>query len=175
MNKTNKITFCAVMAALASVTMLISHTMYLTYAVPAMAGLFVMIAVIEITPKWAFATYVASAFPIFLLAENESKMLYIMFFGYYPIIKSFVEKLRKPVLEWILKFLVFNIAVIVTYLLLTVVFDMSLDDFGEFGKYGAWIFLALGNVVFVFYDIAVSRMSMFYFDIIRPKFKFFRK
>lgn len=163
------------MAALASVTMLISHTMYLTYAVPAMAGLFVMIAVIEITPKWAFATYVASAFPIFLLAENESKMLYIMFFGYYPIIKSFVEKLRKPVLEWILKFLVFNIAVIVTYLLLTVVFDMSLDDFGEFGKYGAWIFLALGNVVFVFYDIAVSRMSMFYFDIIRPKFKFFRK
>ena len=162
------------MASLASVTMLISHTMYLTYAVPAMAGLFVMISLIEISPKWAFATYLASAFPIFLIAENESKLLYIMFFGYYPILKALAERVRKPVIEWLIKLIVFNAAVIVTYTLIAGLFGISLEDLGQLGKYGEWIFLAVGNVVFVLYDIAVSRMSMFYFSIIRPKIKFLR-
>jgi len=173
MNKTKKITFSAIMAAMSVAVMMVSWFPYLTYAIPAMAGLFVMVTVIEINFKWAIGTYIASAFPVLLWAEKESMLLYIMFFGYYPIIKALTEKLRKPVVEWILKFIVFNIAIIAAYMLMTSVFGMSLDDMGEFGKYSAWILLAAGNVVFVLYDIAVSRMSMFYFAVIKPKFKKF--
>ena len=171
MKKTKKITFGAIMAALAAAVMLLSYFPYLTYAIPAMAGLFRMVALIEINRKWALAAYISSAIPVLLLAESESKLLYVMFFGYYPIIKAVAEALRKPLVEWLIKIAVFNVAVLASYLLFSKMFGISMDDFGVLGKYGAWIFLASGNVVFVLYDIAVSRMAMFYLVVIKPKLK----
>lgn len=171
MKKTKKITFCAMMSALACVFMLTSYFPYLTYAIPAISGLFIMVNVIEFGYKWGFISYFASAFPVFLLAETESKLMYVCFFGFYPIIKAITEKMNKPIFEWIIKFAVFNGGVLAVYLLLSGVFGISLEDFGVLGKYGAYILLALGNAVFVLYDIAVSRMAMFYLVIIKPKFK----
>ena len=162
------------MAAVAAAVMLVSWFPYLTYAIPALAGLFVMITVIETNIKWAVGTYVASAFPVFLWAEKESMILYIMFFGYYPIIKALTEKLRKPVLEWIIKIAVFNVAVVAAYLIFSKAIGFSLEEFEIIGKYGVYIFLGFANVVFVLYDIAVTRMSMFYFAVIKPKFRGFK-
>ncbi|MEE0928403.1 MAG: hypothetical protein UIG59_04355 [Acutalibacteraceae bacterium] len=162
MNKTKKITISAMMAALASVFMLTSYFPYLTYAIPAIAGLFVMVVVIEVDTKWATFAYVVSATIAFLMAEPEAKMLYIMFFGYYPIIKALFERLRSRVFEYVLKFLVFNIAVILAYTLASAIFGITLEDMDDFGKYTAIILLAAGNVVFPIYDVCVSRMAQFY-------------
>ena len=52
MKNSKKITFSAIMAALATVIMLVSYFPYLTYAVPAIAGLCIMVVVIEINKKW---------------------------------------------------------------------------------------------------------------------------
>ena len=68
MKKNSKLTLSAMMAALASVFMLLSYFPYLTYAIPALAGLFIMVIVIEIDCKWAIGGYIASAFLVFLLA-----------------------------------------------------------------------------------------------------------
>ena len=38
-------------------------------------------------------------------------------------------------------------------------FTVSFDDFGALGKYGALITLGVGNIVFVVYDITVSKMK----------------
>lgn len=160
------------MSALAAVIMLLSYFPYLTYAIPAFAGLFIMAVVIEYGNKWAFGSYLASLLPILLFAEPECKLLYLMLFGYYPIIKAISEKIRKPFIEWVIKITVFNIAVLLSYLLFARIFGISLDDFNEFGKYGALVFLLIGNAVFVLYDIAVSRMAMFYLYVIKPKIKF---
>lgn len=170
-SKNKNITFSALMSALATAVMLLSFFPYLTYAVPAVAGLFIMIVVIEIDLKWAIMSYIVSCAPIFLLAENESKLLYIMFLGYYPIIKALIEKVRKPVLEWAIKIFAFNCAVLLVYFVFAEMLGVSLDDLGEFSKWGVYILLAAGNVVFVLYDIAVSRMAMFYLNIVKPKFK----
>lgn len=172
MKKTKRITFCAMMAALSAAFMLVSYFPYLTYAIPALSGLFIMVAVIEYGAKWGIFSYLASAFPVFLLAELESKLLYLCFFGFYPIIKAITEKIKKFYLEWLIKFLFFNISVVSVYFLFSGVLGVSLEDFGIFGKYGAFIFLGMGNGVFVLYDIAVSRMSMFYFCVIKPRIKF---
>ena len=92
------------MAALASVFMLTSYFPYLTYAIPALAGLFIMVAFIETDIKWAAVTYIASSVLIFFVAEPEAKLLYIMFFGYYPIIKALFERVRSRVFEYLFKF-----------------------------------------------------------------------
>lgn len=156
------------MAALASVFMLTSYFPYLTYAIPAVAGLFIMVAVIETDIKWATLAYIASSVLVALLAEPESKMLYILFFGYYPIVKSIFERPKSRVIEYILKFAVFNAAVIFSYTVVAGIFNISLDDMGDFGQYTTLILLVAANIVFPIYDLAVSRMAQFYMLRLHP-------
>ena len=153
------------------VFMLMSYFPYFTYAVPAVTGLLTMMLVIEINVKWAFAAYIAASVLVFIFAEPESKLMYICLFGYYPIVKALIERINKPVIEWILKLAVFNVAAIMIYAVFAGMFGVSIDDFSTLGKYGAYIFLGFGNAAFVLYDITVSRISGTYIYRIHPKVK----
>ena len=66
MKNTKKITLCGIFVALSVAIMLVSYFPYLTYSVPAVAGLCIMVIVIEYNWKWAFLGYLASAFLVFL-------------------------------------------------------------------------------------------------------------
>lgn len=163
MKKTGKLTFCATMAALASAFMISSLFPYLTYAIAAVAGLFIMVAVIETGEKWAFATYLISAALVLILpADYESKLLFVMFFGYYPIVKALLEKCKNRVVEYIAKFAVFNGAIILSYGVIVRLLSIDTGDMGEFGKYTYLILLVAANIVFPIYDLAVSRVASFY-------------
>lgn len=156
------------MAALATVLMLVGYFPYLTYAVPCMASLPIMAVVIELNKRSALLTYVASMLPVFLFCEPESKLLYLCFVGFYPALKALLEGLHSRVLEYVFKFLCFNAGVGVIYLLSTYVFGISFDDLGELGRYGAAIFLVLANLVFIAYDFCVSKMAVFYLYRLHP-------
>ena len=157
------------LAALAALFMLTSYFPYLTYAIPALAGLFIMIAVIEIDIKWAALAYASSAIITALVAEPEAKMLYVLFFGYYPIVKAVFEKLKSRVIEYILKFVVFNAATVFSYGVVATLIGVDLSDMGDFGKYSAIILLVAANVVFVIYDLAVTKMAVFYIIRLHPQ------
>lgn len=171
MKNTSKITLCAVCAALSAVFMLTSYFPYLTYAIPAVAGLFVMVPLIETGTSFGVATYAVSAVLIMLFGEIEASLLYVFLFGYYPVLKAVIERIRRMALEWIIKLLCFNVAVIVAYFVSSSVFAVSFDDLGILGQYGAVIFLLLCNIVFVLYDIAISRVSVFYMARLHGKIK----
>lgn len=157
------------MVALSVVAMLLSYFPYLTYTVPAVTGLFMMVLVIELDKKWAILAYIASSLIILFIAEPESKLLYVCLFGYYPILKSVIERINKLFIEWLLKIIVFNASVLVAYLLFSKVFNISLDDFNEFGRIGIYIFMLIANITFVLYDIAISRMAMLYMRVLHNK------
>lgn len=171
MKQNAKITLCALSAALAAVFVLAAYFPYVTYAAPALAGLMMLVPVIEMNLRWAFGCYIASLMPVLLLAEPEAKLLYVFFFGWYPIAKALIERINKHLPEWIIKLVVFNIAVIAAYAVMSVITDVSLEEFGVFGKYGAYIFLALGNIVFVLYDFAIAQVATFYLLRIHPQVK----
>lgn len=169
MKNTAKITFSAVCAALSSVFMLTGYFPYLTYAIPAVAGLFIMIVCIEVGIKYSVGAFLTSALLVLVTAEPETKILYICLFGFYPIVKAIVERINKLPLEWIIKLLVFNICAIVYYKLSVSLLGISFEELGVIGKYGLYIFWVAANIVFVLYDIAVSRMSVFYIARLHPK------
>lgn len=171
MKNTYKITVSAIFSALAVVIMLISYFPYLTYAVPAVAGLCIMAVLIETDYKWALFSYIVSSVLVFMFGEPESKLMYVFLFGYYPIVKALIEKINKPIFEWILKISVLNVALFFVYGLFSKIFGISMDDFGDFQKYGTLILLLLSNAVFVVYDIAVSRISNVYIYKFHPKLK----
>lgn len=127
-----------------------------------------MIAVIETNIKWAVLTYFASAVITALFAEPEAKMLYVLFFGFYPILKAVFETLKSRVLEYLFKFAVFNVSIILAYGFIAAFIGVSLEDMGDFGKYTSIVLLVAANVVFPIYDMAVSRMASVYIVRIHP-------
>ena len=163
MKNTGKITLSAIMAALSAAFMLTSLFPYLTYAIPAIAGLFIMITVVEVGIKWGIASFAVSAVLTLLLpGDIEAKMLYVAFFGYYPILKSLLDTRCNRVLEYLIKFAVFNVAIVVSYSFVAAFIGVDMSDMNEFGKYTAYILLAAANIVFPIYDIAVTRIYGFY-------------
>ncbi len=130
-----------------------------------------MVLVIELNKKLALLSYIASSLLILLFAEPEAMLMYIGFLGYYPIIKALIEKIGRAVPEWIIKLLVFNTAVLLIYFIFAKAIGIPTEDYGILGKYGVYILLFLGNIVFAVYDFAISKMAIFYLNVIRPKIK----
>jgi len=127
------------------------------YALPAMAGMLILLLVLELNRIWALGVYAAvAALSLLLLPVKGVALLYAMLFGYYPALKTLVEGKCPKWLAWICKFAAFNAAVVTAYWLATRVFNIDLDDFGEtFGRYAKAIMLAVGNAAFWMYDYMV--------------------
>lgn len=70
---------------------------FLTYALPAAAGMLIVFMVIETDKKWAFGVYAAVAIlGVLLVPDKEVAVMYIAFFGYYPILKAVMESKLRP-------------------------------------------------------------------------------
>ena len=150
------------MAALAAVIMLAAYFPYLTIAVPAIAGLAVMLAFYEVGAPYALAAYLVSAALAVLFCEKESATLYVCLFGYYPVLKAFIEKIRFRAVEWAAKLALLNAAAVLSYYAAAFVFGIPAEGFGVLGKYGAIIILLMCSVAFVIYDFCLSALASEY-------------
>ena len=96
------------------------------YALPAISGLLTAAVLIELGTKQAIIVYAAtSLLAVLLVPSKESAVLYIMLFGYYGVVKSKFEQLKSRTAEWILKFAVFNAAVVTAYFGMIYLLGMS--------------------------------------------------
>ncbi|MBQ6601631.1 MAG: hypothetical protein IIX36_08300, partial [Clostridia bacterium] len=103
----------AMVTALSVVILIPSAMQVFVYALPAMAGMLTMFAVVEIDKKWAVGSYVAtSLIGLLFVANKEAVMYYVAFFGYYPVAKAILESRLPRVAEYVLKFLLFNASII---------------------------------------------------------------
>lgn len=163
-----------VCSALAVVFMLVTAVVpVLDFAMPAAAGFLMAVIVIEINKKWAVVSYVTvSVLSLLLVPAKEVGVLFVLFFGYYPILKAILEKPKNMTTQWILKLLVFNTAVVCYYFVAIKLFtgEALMSEVGDFGKYGLLVLLLVANVVFVMYDIALTRMISMYYNWFRKKF-----
>lgn len=169
----SSVAFGGIVSALAVLLMFFTGVFpFATYALPALAGLLLVVIVVDHGMKWAWSVYGAiSALAILITPDREAAAMFVLFFGYYPILKSVLERIRSRVVEYILKFVVFNVAIVASYLIIINVLGISeiLEEFGELGKYGVWIMLVMGNVVFLLYDITITRLVCMYTGWLRPK------
>ena len=153
-----------VIAALSIVLMFMTSLIpSLTYALPAAAGILISIIVIEIDKKWAFGVYaVVSILSILLIADKEAAVMYIMFFGYYSILKAVIESHCNRVVSVILKLLVFNISMIIAFFISTYVFMIPFKEMEKYGPIAAFGLLAIGNLIFIIFDFALSNLITLY-------------
>ena len=165
-----RIALCAVIAALEVVMMMAAGLFRIgTYALPCFAGLLSIAIVIEYNCKWAFGVYgVSAVLSFFLTADKEAALLFILFFGYYPILKNILDRrVKNVVLSYIIKFALFNAAAVASFFAATYLFSLPAEEFTLFGVYVPFVFLLLGNVFFFIYDIAVNAFVRLYVQRLR--------
>lgn len=141
---------------------------------PMAAGVLLMIIASEVSISWAVLTYISvSILSIFITADKEAALVFIMVFGHYPILRYYLERMKFKVLRYFIKLAVFNICVIAFFYVTVFVFgiDQMLEEMEEFGKYGAAILLALANVIFVLYDFNLGAIYTLYLKQLMPKFR----
>lgn len=144
----------------------------LDYTIPTFAGFLMVIMIVETGAKWAVTTYAAVCFLSLLVTPNyQATLLFLLFMGYYPILKVYLDKLKNKTLSWIIKYAVFNAAIIVFFLLFQYIF-MSEDMFEGmemFGKYAAFVLWAAANVFFLIYDRLLGQLTDIYVNWFRKK------
>ncbi len=144
--------------------------LYLT--LPMIAGALLTIIVVEVNASWAFLTYVAvSLLSVFVTFDKEAAIIFILFFGHYPILKYKLEKIPLKILRTIIKFAVFNVCIVADYQITIHLLgiDDFMDDFAILGKYGLYILWVFVNVFFIFYDYVLSGSVDLYLKYLKPK------
>ena len=128
-------------------------------ALTAFAGVLNAAVLIECGVSHSLICFAAvSALSALILPQKSLAILYIVFFGYYPLLKSAAEHISKRWLEWVVKLAVFNFACVLCMAALRFGFisDINLPDIAL-----AVLWLGL-NVVFVIYDIGLTQLIGLY-------------
>ncbi len=169
-----KVSLGGIVTAVCLVLMFMTSFMpLLVYTIPAVAGVLMAVIVIEISKKWAILSYISVGLLSFLITpDKEAAVLFVLFLGYYPILKSVIERIKPFLFEWIVKLVIFNVAIITAYYVIINIFGIvdMLTEFEEFGRWAIPLILLMANVVFVVYDIAITRLITSYISWFRPKF-----
>ena len=159
--KTRAMTLSALFAAFCTITLYIASVWPTgRFGLVAFSSLFAAAAVIEAGLGSGVSVYIiSSALGMLLLPDKAAPLLYLLFFGYYPVVKSLIEKLNGMVLQWVLKLLVFNASFTIIWVLLrTLIFD-----FGDNMPSVALFYLA-GNVIFILFDYGFTKVIWFYIN-----------
>ena len=133
--KTKKLTLSAVLAAMGVVLLMIGSFEVLDLSMAALASFFCVFAVIEMGGGYPWMIYtITGILAVIPRPANLAAWFYILFFGYYPIVKEKLERLFKP-LAWVLKLVVFNSAVtfyaLICYFLFFSELKGLLDEFSS--------------------------------------------
>ena len=121
----------------------------------AAAGLFPVAGVLMSGQAAGYGCWIVSALlGLILLPDKGTALLYLIFFGLYPVLKSVFEARRSAVLSWVLKLLYFNLVLTISVFVLKELFFAALPAFLQQTSL-IWIF---GNIVFMVYDIGLSRL-----------------
>lgn len=127
----------------------------------AVAGLFPVVGVLSAGRAAGYLCWAASGIlGLILMPDKGIALIYFLFLGLYPVVKSQIESMRRQMLEWTLKLLYFNGALLLMLLVFNRLFLAVLPPW--LGTGGVLLF-GVGNLVFVIYDIGLSRLiGLFY-------------
>lgn len=159
MNKSKRISLGAMITVISIVLMFMTSVIPTTKIfLVSLASFLTAVIVIEAGVSTALVSFFATSILGFLIVPRKILVApYALFFGYYAVIKLFIERIDNIVLEWIIKMLIFNIIIVIKYLLLTTFIINELNLPFHIG----FIVLAL-QVVFIIYDYVFSMFIQYY-------------
>ena len=178
MRESAKAALGGIVSALAVVVMLVTYlSPLLVYTAPPFAGILLILIVNELGYQWAVGTYVSiSLLSVFFIADKEAAVFFTMFFGYYPILKLWMDRrFGSKALRAVCKLLLFNLSVAASVAVCVFVFHIPYDDFSESGYLMLGVFWAMLNCLLAVYDFLIGALQNLYLRRFRKRIhKIFR-
>lgn len=164
--RTEIIALNGVLGALAVICLLLADVLPTSkISLYALSSFFVSIAIIEggIRAGWIF--YAATAILGSIIVPDKISIVpYALFFGVYGIIKFYIEKLNRIVIEYVLKVVFFNACAAIIILAAQSLFEAGLTS--RF----PWVALVIaGEIIFLVYDFVYTLFINYYRDRLRAK------
>lgn len=173
-NRSRKVALGGVCAALALVVMLVGVFLPLsTFSAPILASLLLVPLTVELGGRTTLICYGAvAALSLLLIPDREVVLLFLLLTGYYPVIQPRFLKITIKPLRYVFKLLLFNISIVITYLILLFLF-VSPSVQQEFAENAPWFLvltLIVANVLFILYDILIDKVRIIYVYQFRKRF-----
>lgn len=172
-NISYRVALGGIVSALCLLCMFLAGIMPILYLLlPMAAGVLLMIIAEEVSLSWAWLTYSAvSLLSLFVTADKEAALIFIMLFGHYPILRIYLGRIKLRGLRYMIKAAIFNLCAVSFFYVTTFIFgiDQMMNDMGDFGKYGAIVFLVLANIIFVLYDFNLGAAYVLYIKRLMPR------
>lgn len=152
MKSSKVIAYSGIASALSVVMLFLGSIIWvLGYTMPLVASLIMIVLLDSVSKRSALLTFVStSVISFILLNDKECVLLYVLFFGYYPLIRDKINDIKPKFLSYLLKFVTFNVAMVLVQILCVYVFGIPFDDM--LGKWGIVVFIICLNLVFVVFD-----------------------
>lgn len=172
---TRKLTVASVLASMMAVTLaasVVAPTGKLTFLI--IASLCVLVTVIECGTHFALMGYAAASVICAVFVPFKLQTIaFIVFLGYYPIIKRYIENLHNSGLEWLAKILFFSAVLVIVYM----VFRYALLPKIDLGVIFQFVFDHIPAVVvaleaaFIAYDYLLGLFASYYTNVLQKKWK----
>ena len=168
-NKARQIALCAILSALGVVFLYVGALIeVLDISAAVLASVGCILAVIEFGGVYPYLVYaLTGTLSLIFVPRPEATFMYLLFFGFYPILKLKLERKNKLV-SWILKEIIFNIS------LVAIIFCYKRVFISEVSEPPLIVVatILLCEVTFPVYDLALTKIKLFYVKKIRPKINF---
>ena len=138
----------------------------LDLSLAAFSSLLVVFAVIELGGYWPWLVYlVTGLLAALLLPQKFGAAVYLLFTGYYPMVKRFAEAKLPRLLALALKLATFNLSLLAAWgltrlLLIEITLGVSL-----------WVAVIFLEVTFLLYDFVLTRLISLYVFRLRKRLK----
>lgn len=100
-----------------------------------------------------------SVLALLLLPNKFCALLFVLLFGIYPVIKSEAERMKQQAFGWVLKLAVFNLSITVLWFAMGALIAASLPQILVDNRV---LFYCAGSIVFVVYDLGLTKLIQFY-------------
>ncbi len=177
MKETKKLTLSAMIVALGTVFMVLGAVIEVfDLTAVALTSVLVAFVYIELGSPYTWLVWICTTLTAFLFYQHSPMwFIYLVLFGIYPILKGYIERLKRPF--WLpIKLLFGNTAFVVMLFGLQLITGLPFinPDESFFGITGKAVYIltwVIFNFAFVLYDYFVTVMVRFYMIKLRHKFK----
>lgn len=170
--QSRQMALCGSLSALAVVSLLLGGLIPMaTFCAPMLAMAVLLPILCECGGRIAGAAYGAAALLALLLTADREMALVYACFGWYPILRPHIARLRPLVLRFLAKLAVCNGLIAVLYGLLAKLFlGEAAGELAEASPLLTAAMLVFGNVTFLVLDFILARLSLIWERRLRRRF-----
>lgn len=158
-NKTYDLVFCSIISVLSFIALYFSAILAnFSLVAFAISILILCVTVDECGPRWGLISGIVVGLLGFIFMPNKMILLpYALYFGYYPVLKLYIERINKTWIELILKVGSFSLAMLAVYAIARLFIPAN-----EIMDSPIYVMAGLLEVTFLLFDRAVTQNIALY-------------